>query len=171
MTPSTPPDLSKLTIHRELAPVRSRRRRKWYWVGAIGVIGLASVAWQKLNPGPVAVQTTNAVTTYPSQQYVILNATGYVVAQRKAAIASKATGRLEWLGVAEGSRVKEGDIIARIDNRDVVAQAQSVEASVRAARANVEQAEVERQNAQVEYKRNQDLVDKNFISKSALDNA
>ena len=53
----------------------------------------------------------------------MLNATGYVVAQRKAAIASKATGRLEWLGVAEGSRVKAGDVIARIDNRDVVAQA------------------------------------------------
>ena len=124
-----------------------------------------------LQPRVQSVQTTPIVTTYPSQQYVVLNATGYVVAQRKASISSKATGRLEWLGVAEGSRVKEGDVIARIDNRDVVAQAQSVEASVRAARANVEQAEVERQNAQVEYKRNQDLVDKNFISKSALDNA
>mgnify|MGYP003694320273 CR=1 FL=1 len=34
-------------------------------------------------------------------------------------------GRLEWLGVAEGSRVKAGEVIARLDNRDVVAQAQS----------------------------------------------
>ena len=75
------------------------------------------------------------MTSYPSQQFVVLNATGYVVAQRKAAIASKATGRLEWLGVAEGSRVKAGEVIARLDNRDVVAQAQSAEASVRAARA------------------------------------
>ena len=65
------------------------------------------------------------MTSYPSQQFVVLNATGYVVAQRKAAIASKATGRLEWLGVAEGSRVKAGEVIARLDNRDVVAQAQS----------------------------------------------
>ena len=68
------------------------------------------------------MQTTPVVTAFPSQQFVVLNATGYVVAQRKAAISSKATGRLEWLGVAEGSRVKAGDIIARIDSRDVVAQ-------------------------------------------------
>jgi len=60
------------------------------------------------------VQTTPVVTSYPSQQFVVLNATGYVVAQRKAAIASKATGRLEWLGVAEGSRVKAGEVIARL---------------------------------------------------------
>ena len=94
----------------------------------------------------------------------MLNATGYVVAQRKAAIASKATGRLEWLGVAEGSRVKSGEVIARLDNRDVVAQAQSAEANVKAARAAVEQARVEEANARVELKRNQELVDRNFIS-------
>ena len=117
------------------------------------------------------MQTTPIVTSYPSQQYVVLNATGYVVAQRKAAISSKATGRLEWLGVAEGSRVKAGDAIARIDDRDVVAQAQSAEAAVRAARANVKQAEVERENAQVEFGRNEELVRQNFISKSALDTA
>jgi RND family efflux transporter MFP subunit len=101
----------------------------------------------------------------------VLNATGYVVAQRKAAISSKATGRLEWLGVAEGSRVKAGDIIARIDSRDVVAQAQSAQANVGAARAAVEQARVEQKNADVEFARNQDLVAKNFISQSALDTA
>ncbi len=93
------------------------------------------------------MQTTPVVTTYPSQQYVVLNATGYVVAQRKAAIASKATGRLEWLGVAEGSRVKAGDVIARLDNRDVVAQAQSAAGRVKAARAALEQAQAEEWDA------------------------
>jgi RND family efflux transporter MFP subunit len=164
-------DLSRLRIDRDATPIRRRRRRRWVWLAIVAVALVAAGAWFMLQPRVQSVQTTPIISTYPSQQYVVLNATGYVVAQRKASISSKATGRLEWLGVAEGSRVKEGDVIARIDNRDVVAQAQSVEASVRAARANVEQAEVERQNAQVEYKRNQDLVDKNFISKSALDNA
>jgi RND family efflux transporter MFP subunit len=165
------PDISSLRIARDATPIRRRQRRRWVWLAIVAVALMAAGAWFMLQPRVQSVQTTPIVTTYASQQYVVLNATGYVVAQRKASISSKATGRLEWLGVAEGSRVKEGDVIARIDNRDVVAQAQSVEASVRAARANVEQAEVERQNAQVEYKRNQDLVDKNFISKSALDNA
>ena len=97
--------------------------------------------------------TTPIVTVYPSQQYVVLNASGYVVAQRKAAIASKATGRLEWLGVAEGSQVKAGDVIARLDNRDVVAQAQSAEAAVRAARAALAQARAEEQDATTQLKR------------------
>jgi len=168
---ATPPDLSKLRIDRDLAPIRRRRRRKWIWLGAIVVLIAAAGAWQFARPHPQSVQTTPIVTSYPSQQYVVLNATGYVVAQRKAAISSKATGRLEWLGVAEGSRVKAGDVIARIDDRDVVAQAQSAEAAVRAARANVKQAEVERENAHVEFGRNEELVRQNFISKSALDTA
>ncbi len=118
------------------------------------------------------MQTTPVVTTYPSQQFVVLNSTGYVVAQRKAAIASKATGRLEWLGVAEGSRVKAGDVIARIDNRDVVAQAQSAQANVRAAQAALEQAQVEERNAQVRARSaTSDLVAKGFVSQSALDTA
>src|SRR4051794_6990684 len=163
------PDLSKLKIDRDLAPVRGRKRRRWMWLAAVIALAVAGGGWFALQPRVTTVTTTPIVTAFASQQFVVLNATGYVVAQRKAAISSKATGRLEWLGVAEGSRVKAGDVIARIDNRDVVAQAQSAEAAVRAARANVQQAEVERQNAQVEFRRNQDLVEKNFISRSALD--
>ncbi len=170
MNESTP-DLSRLRIDRGLAPIRRRRRRRWVWLAVVAVLLVGGAVWYVTQPRVLAVQTTPIVTTYPSQQFVVLNSTGYVVAQRKAAISSKATGRLEWLGVAEGSRVKEGDVIARIDDRDVVAQAQSAEAGVRAARANVVQSEVERQNAQVEFKRQQDLVGKGFISQSALDTA
>src|SRR5690348_768177 len=116
MTPE-PPDLAKLRIDRQLAPIRRRRRRKWILLALVALAIVGAVAWYFAKPHPVAVQTTPIVTTYPSQQFVVLNATGYVVAQRKAAISSKATGRLVWLGVAEGSRVKEGELIARIDNR------------------------------------------------------
>jgi RND family efflux transporter MFP subunit len=171
MTATAPPDLSKLRIDRGLAPLRRRRRRKWIWLGVLVVLVAAAVAFFAMQPKVATVQTTPVVTTYPSQQFAVLNATGYVVAQRKAAISSKATGRLEWLGVAEGSRVKAGDVIARIDSRDVVAQAQSAEANVGAARATVEQARVEQKNADIELKRNEDLVSKNFISQSALDTA
>ncbi len=165
------PDLAKLRIDRGLAPIRSRRRRKWPWLGALAIVALAGALWYVVEPHPVAVETTPIVTTYPSQQFVVLNATGYVVAQRKAAIASKATGRLEWLGVTEGSRVKAGEVIARLDNRDVVAQAQSAEANVRAARAMLAQAQAEAADAAASLKRSRDLFAKGFVSQSALDTA
>jgi multidrug efflux pump subunit AcrA (membrane-fusion protein) len=170
MSATPPPDLTRLRIDRGMAPVR-RRRRRWLWLGIIVVLALAAGVLFLLGPKVARVETTPVVTTWPSQQFVVLNATGYVVAQRKAAIASKATGRLEWLGVAEGSRVKEGEVIARLDDRDVQAQAQSAQASVGAARAGLEQARVEQQNAAVELRRNQDLVGQGFISRSALDTA
>ncbi|MBS0321270.1 MAG: efflux RND transporter periplasmic adaptor subunit [Proteobacteria bacterium] len=165
------PDVSKLKIDRSLAPVRRGRRGRWIALAIAVLLLAAGAAYLALRPRVFDVQTAAIVTAFPSQQFVVLNATGYVVAQRKAAIASKATGRLEWLGVTEGSHVKEGEVIARLDARDVRAQAQSAAASVRAAAASVEQAEVEVKNANVELKRNQDLVDRGFISRSALDTA
>ena len=139
--------LSKLRIDRSIAPVRTRRRRKWLWLGAIVLLAIAGGSWFASQPRAITVQTTPIVTTYPSQQFVVLNSSGYVVAQRKAAISSKASGRLEWLGVAEGSRVKAGDIIARLDARDVAAQFDSAAASVKVALAAIEQAEAENRDA------------------------
>jgi RND family efflux transporter MFP subunit len=171
MTQSLQPDLSKLRIDRSVAPVASRRRRRWLWWGGILLVLAAAGIWFALQPRAVAVQTTAVVTTYPSQQFVLLNSTGYVVAQRKAAISSKATGRLEWLGVAEGSRVKAGDIIARIDARDVVAQGEGAQANVKAARAALEQALAEERDALAQLKRNQDLLAKGFVSAASVDTA
>ena len=171
MTQTSLPDLSKLRIDRTLAPTGSRRRRRLRLWGSIALALVAAGVWFALQPRAVAVQTTSVVTTYPSQQFVLLNSTGYVVAQRKAAISSKATGRLEWLGVAEGSRVKAGDIIARIDARDVVAQGESAQANVRAAKAALEQALAEERDAVAQLKRSQDLLAKGFVSASAVDTA
>jgi RND family efflux transporter MFP subunit len=164
------PDLSKLRIDRSLAPVQKRRRR-WLWPLVALLLVFGAGGWYFLAPRSLAVQTTPIVTTYPSQQFVLLSATGYVVAQRKAAIASKATGRLEWLGVTEGSRVKAGDIVARLDDRDVVAQAQSAQANVRVARAALEQALAEQRDAEQLLKRNQDLVARGFVAQATVDTA
>lgn len=171
MPQDSPPDLSKFKINRDLAPIRSRRRRRWLWWGALLLIAAGGGAWYANQPRVVSVQTTPVVTTYPSQQFVLLNATGYVVAQRKAAISSKATGRLEWLGVTEGSRVKAGDIIARIDARDVVAMSESAQANVGAAKAALTQAQAEETDALAQLKRNQDLLAKGFVSPAAVDTA
>jgi len=166
-----PADLSKLRIDRSLAPVRRRRSKRWVVLGVLAVAAIAAGAWMVARPRVVDVQTVAVVTSFPSQQYAVLNATGYVVAQRKAAIASKATGRLDWLGVAEGSRVKAGEVIARLDNRDVVAQSQAADANVGAARAALEQSLAEERDALAQHRRNLDLVARGFVSQSALDSS
>ncbi len=163
------PDLSRLRIDRNALP-RPRRRRRIGWLVA-ALLLLAGIAWWLLRPHALPVQTVAVVTTYPSQQYVVLNATGYVVPQRKAAIASKATGRLDWLGVAEGSRVKAGEVIARLENRDVIAQAQAANANVTAARAALAQAEADARDAAAQLKRDEDLVARGFVSRAALDSS
>ena len=171
MEPPASSDIARLRIDRSLAPVRASRRRRWLWLGALAAVAVAGAAWYALQPRVITVQTTAVVTSYPSQQFVVLNATGYVVAQRKAAISSKATGRLEWLGVTEGSRVKAGEVIARLDSRDVIAQAQSAEANVRASRAALAQTQAEDWEAAAQLKRNQDLLAKGFVSQAVVDTA
>ena len=116
-------DLSKLKIDRAGAISGAARKRSPRLL--TGVVITAAVVllvfFYFRSSAALEVESATVATAFPSQSFTLLNATGYVVAQRKAAVASKATGRVEWLGVTEGSRVKKGEIIARLENADVSA--------------------------------------------------
>ena len=136
------PDLSKLTISRDQKAFSGKKpgRRKWVIAAIIvAIIGGASVIWRGGSGGTQQVESGVVASAYPSQSITALNATGRVSAQRKASVSTKATGRLEFLGVQEGSIVKAGQILARIENRDVSATQDQALANLRAAKANVEQ--------------------------------
>jgi RND family efflux transporter MFP subunit len=165
------PDLSQLSIDRG-AKARPRRRRfgKWTFGALVAVLVGVIVAW-RVATAPITVETATVTTAYPTQAITVLNATGRVVAARKAAVSTKATGRLEWLGVQEGTRVKEGDVIARLENADVAAARDSAVANVAAAKANLDQGEAELRDAQRNLRRTQELYDKKFVSAAALDTA
>ncbi|MES2075524.1 MAG: efflux RND transporter periplasmic adaptor subunit [Pseudomonadota bacterium] len=169
------PDISKLKIERaptaQIPGQRSRRRR---WVKlAVGVVVLAVVATAagRLLNGKPSVETVTVAQAYPAQNYTLLNATGYVVAQRKAALSSKATGRLEWLGVLEGSRVKKDEVIARLENRDVSASLGQAQANIKVAQANLEQGQAELADAQAAFQRAADLLKQKFIAAATYDAA
>ena len=165
-------DLSKLKISRDQKTFSGKKtgRRKWVIFAVIVVVAVA--AWFALRGGGTQqVESGIVASAYPSQSITALNATGRVSAQRKAAVSTKATGRLEFLGVQEGSVVKAGDILARIENRDVSATLDQAQAALRAARANVEQGMAELRDAQSNLKRSEDLANKNFISSASLDTA
>ena len=168
------PDLSQLSIDRGAKGIAPRKRRRWlnkWTIGAAVVLAIgAAVAMQAAN-APVAVEVATVTTAFPTASFTELNATGRVSASRKAAVSTKATGRLEWLGVQEGSRVKSGEVIARLENRDVAASHESSLASANAARANLAQGEAELRDAAANYERSRDLFAKKFISEATLDTA
>ncbi len=132
------------------------------------ILIVAGAAWH-FSRAQQLVETATVSQAYPSQAYTLLNATGYVVAQRKAAVASKATGRLEWLGVREGSQVRAGEVLARLESNDVAAQMRQAEANVRVTQANLEQGEAELRDATRALERSRDLLAKNFVSQAAHD--
>jgi HlyD family secretion protein len=170
-----PRSLASLRIDRNAAPLR-RRRRRWPWlVGALLLAGAGALA---LMPRKTEVQVGSVLAAYPSQQYADLSASGYVVAQRRAAVASKGTGRLVELRVREGSVVKQGELIGRLDASDMEAALSAAQAGVaqsQAAKAQAEaalgQSRAELANAEVELKRLQDLAAQGFISPQAVDGA
>ncbi|MCC7082263.1 MAG: efflux RND transporter periplasmic adaptor subunit [Burkholderiales bacterium] len=165
------PDLSRLHIERGATATRAKRRwaRASVWLLALIAIAAGTLYWRSTAPLPVKTHTV--ATAYPSQAYTLLNATGYVVAQRKAAVASKATGRLEWLGVREGSSVRQGEVLARLENRDVSAKREQAAANVKLAQANLEQAQAELREAERAFERSSDLLARKYVSQAAHDSA
>ncbi|WP_066737865.1 efflux RND transporter periplasmic adaptor subunit [Cupriavidus sp. D384] len=162
-------DLSKLKIDRSAMAPAPRRRRRWVRYAIIAAILLVVIGVGARLAGPQPVETTTITAAYPSQNYTLLNATGYVVPQRKAAVASKAQGRLEWLGVLEGSRVKKDEIIARVESRDVEASAAQARAQVQVAEANLQLQQAELRDAEVNLKRSEMLLEPKAISRQQYD--
>ena len=165
-------ELEKLRIEKAALRPKARKRKRL----AVGILVLAAAVvgglYQRglLTPA-VDVQTAVVQNVYPSQTFTLLNASGYVVADRKSAVASKVTGRLVFLGVEEGSRVKEGQIIARLENKDAAAARDRAAQNVTVAQYNLEQSQAELTNATLDFERKKQLVEKGTIARSAFDAA
>lgn len=168
----TSEDLSKLRIDKSSTMYRGRRTGKFrLWILAAAIVVLAAGMYSfVLNP-TVEVEIATVSLVYPSQTLTLLNASGYVVAQRKAAVSSKATGRLEWLGVEEGSKVKKNEVIARLEDRDVTAARDQAAANLENARSSLVQSRAELDDATLNYNRSKDLIAKGFIAQMDYDTA
>jgi len=164
-------DISRLKIDKLTPAAPHGRRRRMLIIVAVLAVTAALVLWKTLISPVIAVETATVSLAYPSQAFTLLNASGYVVAQRKAALAAKATGRLDWLGVEEGSRVRVGDVIARLEGRDADAALRQAEASLAAARAQNEQAGVEYADAGRNLQRMKELFAQGVVSKADYDTA
>lgn len=161
-------NLDKLKIDRR--PLASAPRpRRWPRYAAAAAIVVVTIAAGLALTGRPAVDTTTVTSAYPYQNDTQLNATGYVVPQRKAAVASKGQGRVEWLGVLEGTRVKKDEIIARLESRDVEASLSQALAQVKVARANLGVQQAELKDAEIALRRTAALAPKGAVPAAQLD--
>jgi RND family efflux transporter MFP subunit len=167
--------LDSLRIERNKEPSSSGPSPlyKWLVIGALAVaiaIGLYALLHEKA----IEVETATAVQSASSggaSGAAVLNASGYVVARRQATVSSKVTGKVAEVLIEEGMAVKEGQLLARLDDtttRPVYALAQR---QLDAARKNLSEVEVRVAEAERNLRRTQQLRQDKLVSELQLDQA
>lgn len=173
-----PADLSKLRINRDAPPpgVQSALLRNFILLLVVAVLIAGGVWHMRSRAVPVVqVATVGAAVGASgggSGPQTTVTANGYVVARTKASVSAKTAGRLAFLGVSEGSFVRRGTVIARLDNADFQAAVGQAEANVAAAEASLIEARSDRDQAAREAKRLRDVraQNANLVSAQELEN-
>ena len=169
----TAPDLSKLRIDRDAPPVGvSRALKRNAILAGLALASIAAVALWLRRGSAIPVQTVVATASGGAEGGAAgtsVTANGYVVARTRAAVSAKVPGRLADLRVSEGSFVRKGETIARLENADYRAQVAQAEANLSTARAQLIEAEAERDQLQREARRLRDIRAENSELVSAQD--
>lgn len=160
-------DLSSLKINRNQE--KHVNRKKYIKPIIITLIILVIIAigyfsFKSFVSGEIEVTTTNASVISSSETSAVLTASGYVVAQRKAAVASKGTGRLVFLGVEEGDPVYKNQVIARLEDSDIKAQLAQAQANLLLQQAGLN-------DAKNQFERSKTLLKTNSSTQSEVDAA
>jgi HlyD family secretion protein len=191
-------DLKNLRIDKSLKSKAepSRWATRWTLAGValFLLFGAARWTWQRMNRAVevevMRVQAASGGNGSSSRETVILNATGYIIAAHKIQLASKVVGKVAWIGVEKGDRVRKGQVIVRLEDEEYRAQLQQAKGQlaalearlkellagsrpeeIAAAKANVDQASAELENARISLDRTKRLVEEKVLSQQALDDA
>ncbi|RJQ49882.1 MAG: efflux RND transporter periplasmic adaptor subunit [Nitrospiraceae bacterium] len=166
-------DITKLRIDKGSTAFRPEKRKRYFRriviIACLIIISILYLAGVFAPAVEVEVATVSQI--YPSQAFTVLNASGYVVAQRKAAVASKATGQLVSLKVEEGSRVKKDEILAQLENADSTALRNRALANLETAKFNLDQAKAELHDAMLSFNRQDELLKLELTAKAAYESA
>ena len=126
-------DLAALRIERE--PERPRRGGRWIgWVVVLVLLaggGLLRLAVVHARSGRSRSRSATVTERAAGTQAAVLNASGYVTARRRATVSSKITGKVVEVNVEEGMAVKEGQVLARLDDSTSSAALALAEAQAR----------------------------------------
>ncbi|MXZ69972.1 MAG: efflux RND transporter periplasmic adaptor subunit [Acidobacteria bacterium] len=163
----------------ELKIDRSRRRYTWIapLMGVIGVIAITGAgglaAWRWWDASQVPTVRTAAVrqTVAGDQQPTVLNASGYVTARLQSTVSSKVTGRITEVLVEEGMEVREGQVLARLDDSTERARLALTEAQLQAQRGALAEMEVRYNEAILDLERQERLLEEGIVGRAEFDTA
>jgi RND family efflux transporter MFP subunit len=165
--------LDSLRIERQPEPARggSGNLYKWF-LGGVLVLALIAAAYALLRDKAVEVETATAVAG-PSGAggAAVLNASGYVVARRQATVSSKVTGKVAEVLIEEGMGVKEGQLLARLDDTTMQPVYALAQRQLEAARKNLEEVQVRLDEAERNLRRTEKLRADKLVSELQLDQA
>jgi RND family efflux transporter MFP subunit len=165
------PSLEDLRIHRP-DPKESPHRASLAAVGVILLVLAAVAGWWFSRTSAIEVTTTlaRAVTTGGGDR-TVLNASGYVTARRQATVSSKVTGKVIEVDIEEGMKVKEGQVLARLDDTNVKTSLDVAQAQLASAHTALEETRAQLKSADLEYRREIELARQKIASESDLDTA
>jgi RND family efflux transporter MFP subunit len=165
-------DLAALRIERE--PERSGGAGRWVaWLLVLIVLGGAGAgAWMwATRERPVEVQIATVTERAAGTQAAVLNASGYVTARRRATVSSKITGKVVEVNVEEGMAVREGQVLARLDDSTARAALALADAQAEAARQSVQENEARLAQARVTLNRMAELLTEGVVTQADVDQA
>ncbi|MGE3520473.1 MAG: efflux RND transporter periplasmic adaptor subunit [Vicinamibacterales bacterium] len=168
--PTLKEELAALKIERPSGP----RPRPWLkpLIIVVLIAIVAAAAWGYLTrPRPVEVETAAVVQRAAGAQAAVLNASGYVTARRRATVSSKITGKVVEVNVEEGMAVREGQVLARLDDSQFRASLALAQAQAEAARRSVRESEVRLEEARLALERARALAAERIVTSAELEAA
>jgi len=165
------PTLDDLRIERR--PAAAAGTRVWLAASILLLLVLAVLAvWWRTKPRAIEVRTAMARDVSGTNgERTVLNASGYVTARRAATVSSKVTGKVIEVSAEEGKQVKEGQVLARLDDTNVKASLQLAEAQLDSAKSALAETRARLKQAELELQRVAALAKSNIASKADLDRA
>jgi len=164
-------ELASLRIERE--PYRPRGGRWVLWLTMFVVLAASGAGawWWATRERPLEVETAVVTARAAGTQAAVLNASGYVTARRRATVSSKITGKVVEVNVEEGMAVKQGQVLARLDDVTLRASLALSQAQADAARGALRETDVRLAEARVILGRRQQLAKEGLITEAEFDAA
>ncbi len=164
-------DLSALKIEREPLTTGGGRWVKWeillVFLGGAGT----GASYFLTRERPIEVEAASVTERAAGTSASVLTGKGYVTARRRATVSSKVTGKVIEVNVEEGMAVREGQVLARLDDSTLQAALRLYRAQLEAAKRQIPESEVRLEQARVMLRRQERLRQEGLNTPNDIDNA